>query len=54
MNENKEKPKKYCTANRDRENCWLDIGRPDLCWILCWIDNPPQRKEDCEYWEEKE
>ena len=49
MNENKEKPKKYCTANKDRENtCWLDAGRPDLCWI----DNQPQRKEDCEYWEE--
>ena len=43
--------KKYCTANRDRENtCWLDIGRPDFCWI----DNQPQRKEDCGYWEEKE
>jgi len=42
---------KYCTANGDyEESCWLDIGRPDLCWI----DNQPQIKEDCEYWEEME
>ena len=43
--------KKYCTANRDYQDiCWLDIGRPDLCWI----NDQPQCKEDCEYWEEKE
>ena len=45
------KSKKYCTANRDYQDiCWLDIGRPDLCWI----NDQPQCKEDCEYWEEKE
>ena len=43
--------KKHCTGNGDyQDNCWLDTGRPDLCWI----DNQPQCKEDCEYWEEKE
>ena len=42
-------PQKYCTVNGGyEEDCWLDIGRPDLCWI----DNRPDtdKKEDCEYW----
>ena len=39
-----------CTANGDEEDtCWLDLGKPENCWI----DNRPQKKEDCEYWEEK-
>jgi len=39
----------FCVANGDLEDfCWLDRDRPDLCWIK----NQPERKEDCEYWEE--
>lgn len=44
---------KRCTANgvSDAEDyCWLDRNRPDLCWI----ENRPNKKEDCEYWEEVE
>ena len=37
-----------CTANGGIEReCCLDNGRKDLCWI----DNQPNRKEDCKYWE---
>ena len=40
----------HCTANRDNENpfCWLEYRHPELCWI----ENKPDRKEDCDYWEE--
>jgi len=40
----------FCVANGDllEDFCWLDRDRPDLCWV----DNQPGKKEDCEYWEE--
>ena len=41
----------FCVANGDGDfenDCCLDNNRPDQCYL----PNRPERKEDCEYWEE--